>query len=199
MNLELTDISLAHHARTLIAFPALPKLAATLVVLLGLLFSGNLVADDKLDFNRDIRPILSDNCFLCHGPAASTRAAELRLDKREPAIAANAIKPGNPSESDLVDRIFSDDPDSIMPPPDSNKKLTSQQKEILKRWIKEGAEYQQHWSFVSPERQPEAKFNRSVRCEETIDCSAEQHSTRQTRNTDSSRDFRFKRNPPNAS
>jgi len=157
MNLELTDISLAHHARTLIAFPALPKLAPTLVVLLGLLFSGNLVAEDKLDFNRDIRPILSDNCFLCHGPAASTRAAELRLDKREPAIAANAIKPGNPSESDLVDRIFSDDPDSIMPPPDSNKKLTSQQKEILKRWIKEGAEYQQHWSFVSPERQPEAK------------------------------------------
>ncbi|MDA7925159.1 hypothetical protein N9B60_07125, partial [Mariniblastus sp.] len=159
MNLDLTGTSLAHQARTLIALPALPKRILTAFVFLSLLFSGHLVAEEKLDFNRDIRPILSDNCFLCHGPAASTRAAELRLDKREPAVASSAITPGKPDQSELVERIFSDDANSIMPPPDANKKLTPQQKEILKRWIQEGAEYQQHWSFVTPVKQSEVQAN----------------------------------------
>ena len=157
MNRHLTGIFLAHKTHMLIAFSAVPKRILTLAVTICILFSGYLAADEKLDFNRDIRPILSDNCFLCHGPAASTRAAELRLDKREPAIASRAIKPGKPDQSELVERIFSNDADSIMPPPESNKKLTPQQKETLKRWIQEGAEYQQHWSFVSPQRQPKAK------------------------------------------
>ncbi len=157
MNRHLTGIFLAHKTHMRIAFSAVPKRILTLAVTICILFSGYLAADEKLDFNRDIRPILSDNCFLCHGPAASTRAAELRLDKREPAIASSAIKPGKPDQSELVERIFSNDADSIMPPPESNKKLTPQQKETLKRWIQEGAEYQQHWSFVSPQRQPKAK------------------------------------------
>jgi len=157
MNLEFTGVPLAHPAKTLLALTTVSRQISTLAIFLGILFSGPLRADEKLDFNRDIRPILSDNCFLCHGPAASTRAAELRLDKREPAIAADAIRPGKPDESELVKRIFSDDADSIMPPPDSNKKLTPQQQETLKRWIEEGAEYQRHWSFVSPAKAPRAK------------------------------------------
>ena len=157
MNLEFSGIPLTYPAKTLLAPTTFSRRISTLVIFLGILFSGPLRADEKLDFNRDIRPILSDNCFLCHGPAASTRAAELRLDKREPAIAADAIRPGKPDESELVERVFSDDMDSIMPPPDSNKKLTPQQRETLKRWIQEGAEYQRHWSFVSPAKAPEAK------------------------------------------
>jgi hypothetical protein len=157
MNRYLTGIPLVHQTQTPIAFLALPKQISTLAVFICISFSGHILANEKLDFNRDIRPILSDNCFLCHGPAASTRAAELRLDKRESATSSNAIRPGKPNESDLIERIFSDDADSIMPPPDSNKKLTPQQKETLKQWIQEGAEYQQHWSFVSPKRQREAK------------------------------------------
>ena len=97
-----------------------------------------------------MRPILSDNCFLCHGPDKSRRKADLRLDVRADAIKAEALVPGKPGESSLVDT----DPErrrrGAMPPPKSNKKLTSRQKEILKRWIEQGAEYQQHWSYEQP-------------------------------------------------
>ena len=109
---------------------------------------GNLPA--KVEFNRDVRPILSDNCFLCHGPDKNRRKADLRLDLRANAIEAGAIVPGNPEDSALVERIQSDDADEQMPPPKSNKKLTSRQKEILKRWIEQGAEYQKHWSYERP-------------------------------------------------
>jgi len=105
---------------------------------------------DDVDFNRDIRQVLSDNCFLCHGPAASTRQADLRLDLRDKAIAQGAILPGNTDGSSLVSRIFSDDPDMVMPPPDANKTLTSVQKNLLKKWVQEGAKYQRHWAFVRP-------------------------------------------------
>ncbi|HEY1108876.1 MAG TPA: DUF1549 domain-containing protein, partial [Opitutaceae bacterium] len=106
--------------------------------------------EPKLSFNRDIRPILSENCFHCHGPDKDRREAELRLDQREAAIEALAIAPGRPEESDLIKRIFSTDTDEQMPPADSNRRLTAAQKELLKRWIKEGAEYQPHWAFVAP-------------------------------------------------
>ena len=104
----------------------------------------------KVEFNRDVRPILSDNCFLCHGPDKNRRKADLRLDVRADAIKAEALVPGKPEESALVERILSDDADELMPPPKSNKKLTSRQKEILKRWVEQGAEYQQHWSYERP-------------------------------------------------
>lgn len=107
-------------------------------------------AEPKLSFNRDIRPILSENCFHCHGPDKDRREAELRLDQRDAAIEALAIAPGRPEESDLIKRIFSTDTDEQMPPADSNRRLTAAQKELLKRWIKEGAEYQPHWAFVAP-------------------------------------------------
>ena len=103
-----------------------------------------------VDFNRDVRPILSDTCFKCHGPGEAE--ADLRLDSRENAIKSGAIVPNDPTASELVSRIFSDDTDLLMPPPDSHKKLTHQQKTMLKEWIAEGAVYQNHWSFVPPTR-----------------------------------------------
>jgi hypothetical protein len=106
----------------------------------------------RVQYNRDIRPILSDNCFLCHGPDKNTRKAKLRLDLRADAISRQAFVPGKPNESELLKRVFTTDPDDTMPPPDSHKSLTAAQKELLKRWIAEGAEYQSHWSYVKVTR-----------------------------------------------
>ncbi|MCR9291581.1 MAG: PSD1 and planctomycete cytochrome C domain-containing protein [bacterium] len=108
--------------------------------------------ESKVDFSRDVRPVLSDTCFLCHGPAEETRAADLRLDKRDDAIAAGAIDPDDWQRSEVLARIFSDDPEIMMPPPDSGKQLSKPQKETLERWIRQGAEYAEHWAFVVPER-----------------------------------------------
>lgn len=105
----------------------------------------------KLQYNRDIRPILSDNCFACHGPDANKRAADLRLDDRNAAIESGAIDPGQAAASELIERILSDDPESVMPPPASHKTLTDEQKQMLRDWIQAGAEYQPHWAFVPPE------------------------------------------------
>jgi hypothetical protein len=104
----------------------------------------------KIEFNRDVRPILSDNCFYCHGPDKNHREADLRLDLRDEAITAKAIIPGKTSESELIARIVTDDEDDLMPPPDSHKKLTERQKTILKKWIEQGAAYQQHWAYEKP-------------------------------------------------
>ncbi len=119
-----------------------------------LLLPAAATAAGKLDFNRDIRPILSDNCFACHGFDAKTRKAGLRLDTPEGAFAENdgvfPIKPGDPAASTLLQRILSTDPDDVMPPPDTHKKITPAQAALLKRWIAEGAPYQKHWSFETP-------------------------------------------------
>ena len=106
----------------------------------------------RIEFNRDIRPILSENCFYCHGPDAQHRQADLRLDRSEEAIKAAAILPGKASESTLIRRIVSDDADLLMPPGDSNKKLTDAQKSLLRDWIDQGAEYQNHWAYEPPSR-----------------------------------------------
>src|SRR6184192_389148 len=105
---------------------------------------------EKIGYNRDIRPILSDNCFYCHGPDQNKRKGKFRLDVREDAVAKKAIVPGKPSESELIKRIFETNPDDLMPPPDSHKKLISSQKELLRRWIATGAKYEAHWSYVPP-------------------------------------------------
>jgi hypothetical protein len=105
-----------------------------------------------LSFNRDVRPILSDNCFRCHGSDKNARKAKMRLDVRDVAIEKEAFVPGKPDESELVKRIFTTNEDDLMPPPDSHKKLTPAQKEILKRWVAEGAVYEPHWSFIKPTR-----------------------------------------------
>ncbi len=93
-----------------------------------------------MEYNRDIRPILADNCFACHGPDSASRKADLRLDRREVAIELGAIAPGKPDESEIITRIFADDAETLMPPPATKKKLTSAQKELLRRWVTSGAE-----------------------------------------------------------
>jgi len=103
-------------------------------------------APPAVSFNRDIRPILSDRCFTCHGPDKNTRKADLRLDDREAAVAA--IAPGKVDESALVERIFSDEPEVMMPPPKLNKPLSAEQKELLKAWVVQGAPYEKHWSLI---------------------------------------------------
>jgi cytochrome c553 len=107
-------------------------------------------AQESVDYAKDIKPLLAENCFACHGTDAETRAADLRLDEREAAIDAGAIEPGDADASTLVERLYEEDPDVIMPPPKSGKKLTPEEKDLLKRWIEEGAEYSKHWSLIAP-------------------------------------------------
>ena len=99
-----------------------------------------------IDFDKDIRPILSDKCFHCHGPDAESRAADLRLDTHAGATEV-AIVPGSPADSELVARIFSEDDDYRMPPPNANLPLSIEQKKLLRQWISEGAKYTEHWAF----------------------------------------------------
>ena len=126
-----------------------------LVLAITLISSWSLAAAAEIRFNRDIRPILSKNCFQCHGPDHNARQANLRLDREEEAVAAGAIKPGDPGNSKLVQRIRASEPVRLMPPSWSNKKLSDEQKDLLTRWIKQGAQYEQHWAYIKPVR-PEA-------------------------------------------
>ncbi|MDI1315400.1 DUF1553 domain-containing protein [Prosthecobacter sp.] len=108
----------------------------------------------RLGFNRDIRPILSNKCFRCHGFDEKGRKGDLRLDQRDDAIASRdgrqSIAPGKSEESELIQRISTTDADDIMPPPESKFSLTAEEKETLRRWIAEGAEYEAHWSLIPP-------------------------------------------------
>ena len=130
------------------------SLSASAATLAAVNPDANTTPNRPIEFNRDIRPILSDNCFYCHGNDASHRKAKLRLDIREEALAKEAFLPGTPEKSALIERILSTDPDDIMPPPDSHKKLSDSDKEILKRWIQQGAPYQKHWSYEKPVKAP---------------------------------------------
>ncbi len=114
-------------------------------------------ADAPPNYDRAVRPILANNCYKCHGPDAAERKAELRLDVRDAATAPAesgkpAVVPGKPNDSELVRRIFAADADERMPPADSGKTLSPQEKETLRRWIAAGADFTQHWSFVTPQR-----------------------------------------------
>jgi hypothetical protein len=105
-----------------------------------------------LDYTRDIKPILSSQCYACHGPDEGKRKAKLRFDDRASAV-KKAIVPGKADESPLIERIISDDPDEMMPPPESKRSpLTKEQAELFKRWINEGAKFQAHWAYVKPVR-----------------------------------------------
>src|SRR5262245_17729461 len=115
-------------------------------------------AGPAIDFNRDVRPILTDKCFACHGPDEKHRQAKLRLDVEKDAKATRdgfpAIVPGKPDESELVRRITSDDADERMPPKKANKPLKPAEIETLKRWVAEGAKWSAHWAYVSPAKHP---------------------------------------------
>lgn len=121
---------------------------ATLLALLALQRS---MAEEPLDYGRDVRPILSDRCFACHGQDSNKREGELRLDQLEAAVkggeSGTAIVPGDPDASEMIKRILSDDRTELMPPPKAKKPLTEEQKKTLIRWVKEGAVYANHWSF----------------------------------------------------
>lgn len=114
---------------------------------LGLAAGNALAATDRVEFNRDIRPLLAAKCYACHGPDADKRKAGLRLDVRAEAV-KEAIKPGLPDQSAVWQRITAHDPDDVMPPPSSPKQLTESERLLFRRWIAEGAEYQEHWSFM---------------------------------------------------
>ncbi len=117
-----------------------------------------LQAGDSIQFNRDIRPILSDSCFQCHGPDEAKRQGGLRLDQAEAALRGGesgpAIVPGDPLASEIRKRILSTDPDLKMPPAASGKTISPEQLATLDQWIREGAEYQGHWAFL-PIRRPD--------------------------------------------
>ncbi|QDU26077.1 Planctomycete cytochrome C [Anatilimnocola aggregata] len=112
----------------------------------------------EIQFNRDIRPILSDSCFPCHGPDEKNRQAELRLDLSESALLSRdgrrAIFPGNANASEVIQRITNSDPDLRMPPRDSGHAVTPEQVELLRRWITAGAKWERHWSLLSPVQPP---------------------------------------------
>ncbi len=135
---------------------AVSHVAGYLVILTmsALLPNRGQAADAPPSFSRDILPILSDNCFQCHGPDAKAREADLRLDHEESALRKEkpVIVRGKSSDSELLKRIHSTDPDAVMPPPKSGRKLTPEQIELLKRWIDDGAKWGKHWAFEKPVR-----------------------------------------------
>lgn len=107
-------------------------------------------AAEPVSFQNEVRPILVDICFQCHGPDKNQRKADLRLDLRDEAVDHGAIVPGQPDKSDLITRLFSTDPKTVMPPPKFPKQLSAAQKDLLRRWVAEGAVYKLHWSFEPP-------------------------------------------------
>ena len=129
----------------------------------AVLATGGLFAE--VDFNRDIRPILSNHCFACHGPDEHDRKGELRLDTEKGALQSgdigDALVPGKPDESEIIHRIFSDDPEEVMPPPDANKALSAEQRTLLRQWIEQGGGYAEPWSYRPPERHPVPKAQSS--------------------------------------
>ena len=131
-------------------------------------------AADEVNYNRDVRPILSDTCYKCHGPDAAERKAGLRLDAHDGAVAKlesgnTAIVPGNSGESELLARIRSTDPELIMPPVASGKKLTPSQIDTLTTWIAQGAEYKGHWAFIRPQRAASPPVSDEAWCRNPID------------------------------
>jgi mono/diheme cytochrome c family protein len=135
-----------------------------LLALLTFLVSAAFAAEEKIQFNRDIRPIIADNCFHCHGPDPAARKASLRLDTEAGFFAVRMTKDGKeepptiikgqPDKSTLFQRIISKDEDEIMPPPKEHKTLKPDQIALVRRWIEQGAPWQPHWSLVAPQKAP---------------------------------------------
>ena len=152
-----------------------PRITLSITILLA--FAPPLfAADEPVDFRRDVLSVLSGNCFTCHGPDSKTRKANLRLDVKEGALRTKdaVIVPGKSSESELVERIASTDPDEVMPPPKTGKKLTAAQIDILKKWIDQGATWSKHWAFEPisrPSPPPVRRLAAGSRTRSTGSCS----------------------------
>ena len=124
---------------------------------MAMVLGGVYAASAAVDFNRDIRPLLSDRCYKCHGPDAKSRKADLRLHSGQALRVKHTdtgplISPGSPDKSDLYQRIVADDPNDVMPPPKSGLRLSDSERELIRQWIAEGANYQDHWAFISPRK-----------------------------------------------
>ena len=137
------------------------------IVAIASLHAAESPRSSKIEFNRDVRPILSENCFACHGFDPKQREADLRLDNFDGATqdrdGARGIVPGDLSKSDAWQRIISEDKDEVMPPPKSHKQpLTARQREILKTWIEQGAKYERHWSFEPPKQHAGGSIDRFI-------------------------------------
>ena len=129
---------------------------------------GTIRAEDPIDYNRDIRPILSDKCFACHGPDVTTREADLRLDD-EKVAKESVIVEGKPAESELIRRVTSEEDYERMPPADSGKKLSAAEIELLKKWVAQGAKYEAHWAYVPPKNHPVPKVKNADWSEHWMD------------------------------
>ncbi len=124
-----------------------------LLAILAVTSSAASYSQEDISFDRQVRPILSTHCFPCHGPDKDKRESGLRLDERNSAIDSEAIVPGDADASQLIQRINSLDPDTVMPP-DADRKLTRDEKEVLRKWISQGAIYEKHWAFEKPVSPP---------------------------------------------
>ncbi|MEO2045442.1 MAG: PSD1 and planctomycete cytochrome C domain-containing protein [Pirellulales bacterium] len=146
-----SQLALTNFIRMLLCWTVIFALLATCV-------AGEITAEE-IDFNRDIRPILSGACYPCHGPDASHREADLRLDTQQGALDGATIVPGKPQASELLRRILTEDADERMPPPEAGEKLTDGQIALLRRWIEQGARWSTHWAFTAPTRpiQPDTR------------------------------------------
>lgn len=138
--------------------------------------SGSGQVDAEISFANQIRPILSDKCFACHGPDKAQRKAKLRLDTREGIRSTGksgslSVVPNHPLKSELFKRVASTDPDEVMPPPDADKILTDKEKNLIKLWISQGAKWEEHWAFVKPRKSklPELNLNHSNSITNPID------------------------------
>ncbi len=134
---------------------SLPRILLVLLLTLRVLAEESPVPE-KVEFNRDVRPILADTCFRCHGFDKNTREADIRFDVRENVIAKHddifPIVPGKPEESEAWKRITATDEDGVMPPKKANRQLSAREKQIFRKWIEQGAEYQPHWAYIAPVR-----------------------------------------------
>lgn len=145
----------------------LPVLLAGMVWILAA--ADHVTSAEEVSFNQDIRSVLSDKCFLCHGPDESTREAGLRLDVRSEAVDGGVIVLGDADASELLARITSDDPDLVMPPPSTGKSITEAERIAIERWVDQGAAYEEHWAYVPP-RVPEIpNVSNSQWCRNDID------------------------------
>ncbi len=130
------------------------SLPALILMLTAMAAAAASASEEPLSYNRDVRPIIAETCFKCHGPDKANRKAKFRLDDRDSALAKKVFVPGRPAESELVKRITTADPDDVMPPPEAVHQLSQAQKRILERWIAEGAAYEPHWSYIAPIKAP---------------------------------------------
>jgi hypothetical protein len=128
-----------------------------MIAIVGLMATTSARSQERISYNQHIRPILSDNCFYCHGPDKNHRDGKFRLDERDSALKGGrsknpAVVPGKPQDSELIKRIETADEDDVMPPPKTHKTLTAAQKKVLRQWIAQGAEYEPHWAYIVPKR-----------------------------------------------